>query len=195
MSPRAGLDTAAVVAAAAALSDAEGLGGLTLAGVAQLVGVRTPSLYNHVAGLDDLQRRLALQAIAELTEAARASAVGRSGEDALRAFAHAYRAFGLAHPGRYAAAARAPVPGDTQWEAAAAALLDVLTAVLRSYDLTGDDAVHAVRALRSALHGFVVLETGGGFGLPLDRDASFARLLDLVVAGLRGAERGAGTAG
>lgn len=184
MSPRAGLDTAAVVAAAAALSDAEGLGELTLARVAQRVGVRTPSLYNHVAGLDDLQRRVALQGLGELTEAARASAVGRSGEAALRAFAHAYRAFGLAHPGRYAAAARAPAPGDVELEAAAADLLGVLIAVLRSYDLEGDDAVHAVRALRSALHGFVLLETGGGFGLPLDLDASFARLLDILVAGL-----------
>src|SRR6185437_527132 len=45
---RAGLSTAAVVAAAAEIADAEGLDRLTLARVAAAAGVRTPSLYNHV---------------------------------------------------------------------------------------------------------------------------------------------------
>jgi hypothetical protein len=49
----------------------------------------------------------------------------------------------------------------------------------------GDDAVHAVRGLRALVHGFVTLETAGGFGFPLDRDESFRRLLATFAAGLR----------
>jgi len=41
------------------------------------------------------------------------------------------------------------------------------------------------RGPRSLLHGFVSLETGGGFGLPLDLDESFRRLLQVFMAGLR----------
>ena len=47
--PRAGLSTAAVVAAAAEIADSEGLDRLTLARIAATAGVRTPSLYNHVS--------------------------------------------------------------------------------------------------------------------------------------------------
>lgn len=185
MSPRAGLSTQAVVDAAAQLSDAEGLAALTLARVAQHVGVRTPSLYSHVGGLDDLRRLLALRAVREAGAALAAATVGLAGDDAVRALGRAYRAYALAHPGRYAAIVRAPDPQDTELAQAAAAVVDIITAALRGYGLRGDDAIHAVRALRAALHGFASLEAAGGFGLPLDVDDSFERLLDLLVRGLR----------
>ncbi|MFI5039485.1 MAG: TetR-like C-terminal domain-containing protein [Solirubrobacterales bacterium] len=38
--------------------------------------------------------------------------------------------------------------------------------------------------MRAALHGFVALETGGGFGIPLDPDDSYARLVDVLDRGL-----------
>jgi len=60
-------------------------------------------------------------------------------------------------------------------------------AVLRGYGLEGDDAVHAARTVRAALHGFAALETGGGFGIPLDLDATFARLVGVLDRGLAGA--------
>ena len=58
----------------------------------------------------------------------------------------------------------------------------VRTATLRLvYDLHDADAVDATRALRSTLHGFVILETGGGFGLPVGTDRSYQRLVQALV--------------
>jgi AcrR family transcriptional regulator len=185
VSARRGLDTAAVVAAAAELVDADGLDALTLTRVADRVGVRTPSLYSHVAGLGDLQRLLALRTLHELAGALGGATVGVAGDDALRAMAYAYRDFARAHPGRYLAVQRAPEPGDQAHEEAGAAVVGIILAVLRGYGLEGEDALHATRALRSALHGFAILEQAGGFGLPLDLDESFDRLLELLVRGLR----------
>jgi AcrR family transcriptional regulator len=189
--PRAGLSTAAVVDAAAALADAEGLDGLTLARLAGSVGVRTPSLYNHVASLEDVRRRLALRGLAELAAAMRDAAVGRARDDALIAMAHAYRAYANAHPGRYAATQRAPAEADPELTGASAAAVDVLLAILRGYGLEDDDAIHAARAVRSALHGFVALETGGGFGLPVALDTSFDRMVTALARGLGGTAAGA----
>ncbi len=182
---RAGLDPEAVVDAAAALADAEGLEALSLARVAAAVGVRTPSLYVHVDGLDDLRRRLGARGMRELTETMRDAAVGRSGEPALRAVAAALRDYAHAHPGTYAAAQRAPEPGDEAGAAAAGAVVDVLLALLAGYGLEGSDAIHAVRGIRAALHGFILLEAAGGFGLPEDVDESYSRLLDTLDRGLR----------
>ena len=182
--PRAGLSTAAVVGAAAELADAEGLEALTLARLAGSVGVRTPSLYNHVAGLDDVRRRVALVGLRELGDAMRDATVGRAGDDALTAMAHAYRAYAHAHPGRYAAMQRAPAAGDDELATPAARAVDVLLAVLRGYGLEGDDAIHAARAVRSALHGFVALESGGGFGIPVALDESFDRMVAALARGL-----------
>jgi AcrR family transcriptional regulator len=188
--PRAGLSTASVVGAAADLADAEGLEALTLARLAGSVGVRTPSLYNHVESLDDVRRRIALVGLRELGNALRDAAVGRAADDALTAMAHAYRAYARAHPGRYAATRRAPAAADDELREAGAAAVDVLLAILRGYGLEGDDAIHAARAVRSALHGFVALETGGGFGIPVDLDESFDRMVAALARGLSGSGRG-----
>jgi AcrR family transcriptional regulator len=189
--PRRGLDTERVVEAAVKLAD-DGLGEVTLARLARTLGVRAPSLYSHVDGRDGLQRLISLRAVTELADSIGAAAVGLAGEDALRATAHAYRAYALAHPGRYEATLVAPRGEDAQLEAAAARLFDMLAGMLRAWRLEGDDVVDAIRIVRSALHGFVVLERTGGFAMPRDLDASFERLVDTVLAGL--SEGGSGSA-
>lgn len=170
-----------VVAEAGDLADT---GRLSLAALAERLGVRVPSLYKHVGGLDDLHRRLALAGLADLTAALLETSAGRSGGDALRAFAATYRAYARAHPGRYAAIQRAPDPADAELAAAGHRLTGLVVAVLRGYGLDPDAAVHATRAVRSALHGFVTLEAAGGFGLSQDVDESYERLVDLLDAGL-----------
>jgi AcrR family transcriptional regulator len=182
--PRAGLDTERVVDAAARIADAEGLDAVTLARVADGLGVRPPSLYNHVDGHGGLLRALALRGVRELTAALRDAAVGRSGADALTATARAYRAYAHAHPGLYAASVAAPAPDDPEHQATARETVDVVFAVLRGWSLEGDDAVHAARAFRSAVHGFVLLEAAGGFGIPVNLDDSFDRLVATLAGGL-----------
>jgi len=182
--PRIGLDPARVVEVAAGIADAEGLDAVTLARVAGELGVRSPSLYNHVDGRADLLRAIAVLSVRELTAAMREATVGRSGADALAAAAHAYRAYARAHPGRYAATLAAPTRGDEEHRAAAAEAVDVMLAVLRGWDLEGDDAVHTVRAFRSALHGFVAIEAADGFGMDVDVEVSFDRLLATFAQGV-----------
>ncbi len=183
--PRAGLSRAVVVELGARLADEAGLDRLTLAGVAARAGVRLPSLYKHVGGLDDLQRGVAVLAVGELDERLRAATVGRAGGDALRALAGAYRRYAQERPGRYAATLRAPTPDDDEHGRAAAAVVEVVFAALRGYGLEGGDLVHATRILRSSLHGFVALEAVGGFGLPESVDETFTRLVDGLDAALR----------
>ena len=181
--PRAGLDAEAVVGAAAALADEDGLGQLTLARLAAALGIRTPSLYSHVDGLADLQARLGARGAREMAVALQGAAAGRAGADALRAVAGAYRGYAHAHPGTYAAMQVASDREDNQ--TAGAAAVGVFLAVLDGYGFTGDAAIHAVRAVRSALHGFVALEREGGFGIALSVDESFARLVQMLDAGLQ----------
>jgi AcrR family transcriptional regulator len=174
-----------VVVAAEQLADEVGLANLTLTALAEHLGVRQPSLYKHVAGLAHLHRSLAVRAKTELAGVLAVAAAGVAGAEAVHALAAAYREWGRAHPGRYAAAQHAPAPGDEEDAAASAAVVTVVTRVLASLGVPAEDAVHATRALRSALHGFLVLEAGGGFGLPDDVDESFRRMVDALVAGLR----------
>jgi AcrR family transcriptional regulator len=52
--PRPGLSTDAIVEAAVAVADAEGLGAVSMARVAKELGFTTMSLYRHVTSKDEL---------------------------------------------------------------------------------------------------------------------------------------------
>jgi AcrR family transcriptional regulator len=178
--PRAGLSSDVVVGEAARLVDEEGAGALTLAALAQRFGVAQPSLYKHVAGLDDLHSRLAVRATLDLGRSMRRAASGRSGRDAVIAVTTAYRDYARQHPGSYSYLLRAR-PGDPAHEEAAQEVIGVLADVLAGYRVVGDDAVvDAIRFLRSALHGFVSLEAAGGFAMARPADATFDVLVDAI---------------
>ena len=64
--PRAGLSRSVVIAEAAELVDEVGWDRLTMASVADRLGVRLPSLYKHIGSLDELRRGIGLLALSEL---------------------------------------------------------------------------------------------------------------------------------
>lgn len=179
------LNRATVVQAAVALIDTVGLEQITLANLAERLEIRTPSLYNHIHGIEGLRRELALLSMHELATRMGQVVMGKAGDDAIFAFAHAYRAFAKEHPGLYATTQRAPAFDDTELQKAAQEVIDVLLKVLSAYNLQADDALHAIRLLRSTIHGFTMLEITGGFGLPLELDETFRRLIAMFLASIK----------
>jgi AcrR family transcriptional regulator len=177
--PRAGLTAQTVTDAAAELADAGGLEAVTVAALAARLGVRAPSLYAHVDGLEDLRARIAARGSEQLADRLQAAIAGRSGATALRALAAAYRDYAREHPGAYAALQRV-TSLDGRAAQAAERTVGVVLAVLAGYGLEGEQALHATRAIRAALHGFVLLEAQDGFGLPLDVNESFAVLVGML---------------
>ncbi|MCO8274035.1 WHG domain-containing protein [Actinoplanes sp. TRM 88003] len=181
--PRAGLSPEVLVGVALDLVDEKGLEALSLAAVAERAGVAAPSLYKHVGSVGALRELMAVAVVRQLTKLCAAAVMGRSRADAVAALMREYRAFALANPGRYAVVP----PNALQVPAVAAAgaeLLGVFAAVLRAYGLEGSAATHAIRRMRATVHGFVVLEAGGGFGLPEDVEASFDQVVTMVLRSL-----------
>ena len=185
MPARAGLDRESVVQAGADLLDEKSGLTLTLSELATKLGVRAPSLYNHVDGLDDLFQGIALYGTRELGARIGRAAIGRAGDDAIFAIADAYREFAKQRPNLYLASQRAPGPSEPTRAAVSDEILDVLRRVLEPYGLSNEAQIHAMRALRSLIHGFVSLELVGGFGIPIDVDQSFHYLVGMYAAGLR----------
>jgi AcrR family transcriptional regulator len=187
--PRAGLTPRVVVDAAAALADAEGLEAVTLARLAERLGVRPPSLYKHVDGLDSVRRALAVRGLQEANGRLQRATIGKARDEALFALAHAYWQFASEHPGLYAASLRAPASGEKDVAAAGEAMLGTVLAVLAGYGIRGDDALHATRGLRAIIHGFVSLDAAGGFRIRLDIAESFDRLLGAFARDLAARQR------
>lgn len=182
MGRRLGLTLEQVVEAAAEIADRDGLGALSLASVASTLGVRSPSLYNHVDGLDGLRRQLAFHASSMLTVELADSVGGLEATEALRAIAEQLRSFAHRHPGLYDSLLPAPTPDqDPELAAALREPVSVIASVLTDMDIDPTTVIPLIRALRASVHGFVDLELRGGFGLPDDIDDSFITTINLVI--------------
>jgi len=182
--PRAGLTPERVIRAGADLADEIGFEATSVSAVARKLGVRVASLYSHVEGSAGLREGIACLALDELADDAGEAIAGRSGRDALAAFASAYRGYAQRHRGRYAAT-RLRVGSNSPVVAAGQRHAALARAVLRGYPLGEADTVHAVRLLGSVIHGYTDLELSGSFGHSDPAPAeSWARILDMLDATL-----------
>lgn len=184
MPKRPGLSKEKLVDGAIEIINQEGLSSLSIASLAAKFKVKPPSLYNHIDGFEALQQAIALKGIKSMTLIAQKAAMGRAGFDALRATAIAYRDFAKNQPGLYDITLRSNQGQNSELAAAEKEGIDVFTGILRGYNLEAEQALHAVRAIRSSLHGFVALEIKGGFGLPLSIEESFDYYVRLLDRGL-----------
>ncbi len=170
-----------VVEKARSLANIDGWANLNLHRLASELGIQTPSLYNHVDGLPGLKRELALLASKELTDRILRTTVGKSGRNACVSLARAYRAYALDNPGLLMALTFSPDPRDKEHMAISKQFLETGFSILGAFSMSRGESIHALRAIRSAAHGFVTMELSGGFGLKEDIDESFERLIAAIV--------------
>lgn len=176
-----GIGRQQVLEAARALSNAEGIEGLSVRALADHLGIRPPSVYAHVDGLDEIKRSLALWGHQALAETLRDSAVGLSGPAALFEMCTAYLQFVRTEPGLYSATVPTPQPEDVPLRQAADQWLAVFYKVFAGLSLDEEAQIHALRGLRSIVHGFGTLEASGAFRTKYDRDLSFRTVLTTFI--------------
>ena len=178
------LSRATVVDMAAAVADTEGIDAVTLSRIAVDAGVKQPALYRHVTGISELHMLLSLRARDLLVEALTTAIGARTRQDAVLAAAQAWRTFVQQHPGLYTATDRVPSIGDVDIELSLARVVTALTSSLDGYSLTNAQRAHCARSLRSALHGFCVLEKDHGHPEPFALDTSLSQLVELFCRGI-----------
>lgn len=182
---RAGLTAERLTQAGAELADEVGFDQVTVSALARRFDVKVASLYSHLKSSQDLKTRIALLALEELADRAADALAGRSGKDALTAFANVYRDYAHEHPGRFDAA-RFRLDPEAAAAGAGGRHAQMTRAILRGYDLSEPDRTHAVRLLGSVFHGYVSLELAGGFSHSApDSQESWSRALDALDALLR----------
>jgi AcrR family transcriptional regulator len=179
------LDRQIIVEAAAKIADASGLDHVTLTAIADHVGVRKPSLYNHINGLPELKGQLAIWGTNQLCEKISDAAIGKAKQDAIAAIANAYRLFAEERPGLYRAIVSSPDRDNLDLKVAIQKMMAVIAMVLEPYNLSDSDKTHAIRGLRSLMHGFASLQQAGWFAAPVDRDESYQRLIDIFIRGIQ----------
>lgn len=184
MARSAKLSRDGIVDGALAFLDREGWDALTINGLAAQLGTKGPSLYNHVASLEDLRRAVRVRVIDDIITMLSQVGQGRARDDAVLAMGGAYRSYAHHHPGRYSAFSRMPLGGENpEYTAATRDAATPVIAVLSSYGLDGEEAFRAALEFWSALHGFVLLEMTGVMD-DVDTDTLFSDMVLRLAASL-----------
>jgi AcrR family transcriptional regulator len=188
----------ALLDAAQAVLDRDGLAAVSVRAVAAEAGVAPMGVYNRFQNKDGLLTALAVRAFDALRVAVDVEDPGDPLER-LRRSCRGYRTFALAHPEQYrlmftgVESIAAPSPAAQHGTAVLQVLVDILRTATERGALHGSDPVQAAQMIWNAIHGAVTLEHANlnvtakrhGFA-PAD---TFDRMLDVLVDGLRGAPR------
>jgi len=153
-----------IVEEALELLEQEGPEALSMRRLADRLGIRAPSIYEHLADKQALEAALISVGFEESAELF-ASAV-RESDDPLAALAVAYRKFARRHPHLYRLMTERPLPR----ERLAPGVED--RAALPLLQATGGD-VNRARATWAFAHGMAMLELNGRFPPEADLDAAW----------------------
>lgn len=153
--------------------------------LAEKLGVKTASLYAHVASMDALFTEVGLSALHDQKAAQLAAIEGKDGDAAVLALAESYRAFAKAHAALYQLIMQMPMGKDETLRSAAAMTAEPSMQVLQGYSIGEERRMHWQRVLRGVMHGFVSQETSGYFAhYPVDLEESYRLAVQCVIDGL-----------
>lgn len=184
--PKIALDKNTIMLAAAELANEHGSEYVTLAMLAKKLNIKPPSLYNHFDGLPGIKRELAIYSLEKLYNSLVKEAEGKSqGDEAIMALSQAYLTFARRNPGLYEFALAAPDPADETVNDAGKKIVGLVISAIQPFGLKEEESIHAVRGLRSLMHGFASLEHKRGFGMPLDLDESYQLAVAAFIKGLK----------
>jgi AcrR family transcriptional regulator len=178
---RIGKNKNEIIDCAIKIMDKKGLSSFQLSDVAEAMEMKTPSLYNHFDGLDDLIRAVQLRTNQLLYEFMLESAQGLKDQEAFRALCGAYRNFFKKHTGIYETMTISMNPKDKELLQATFKPVELVTNILTFIKMDTDLGVHIMRSIRCALHGFVSLEAKGNMILSTSADDSFNMLVDMLT--------------
>ena len=187
---RVGLDKNTILKTAANMADTNGIASVTLKALAEELGIKSPSLYKHISGLDELNKELMLYGWKALEQDIIKASIGKAKDDAIIAICWTYRNYVTLHPGLYEAMQWYNMYQLEEHLNATEGIISVIFQVLDAYNLTEEQKVHIVRMLRGFLQGFLTIESHGGYGNPQPIDDSFNFALKTILNGIRDLQGG-----
>lgn len=174
----------AVILAVSEIADTEGLSGVSLKAVAEKLGIRTPSLYNHIDSLDDLLRETAHKGMNTMNEKMMHAVIGASGDTAIKALSIAYFNYVIAHPGIYEIIQWAHWHSSSETEAIFGNYKALLMKLISSCNMNKDENDEILSLLISVLHGYSSMELGKALTDPEGAIKGLINSVDIVLVGL-----------
>lgn len=189
--PRNGITKELVIQTAVALIEQSGCSDFSMRILAEQLGIKTASLYNHVDSMSALFVEVCSYALHLQCRTEMQAIEGKTGDDAIFALAHAYRNFAKEHKELYRLIMNTAVSCGEELSDVSLCIVEPFLNVLSDSTLSETEKLHWQRVLRGLVHGFISQEDAGFFShLPANVDDSFHIAIQCYIDGLVKAQRG-----
>ena len=179
--PKTKIDKELVIKEAAYIANKMGIENLSLKTLAAQLGVKSPSLYNHVDGLDDLKQQIMLYGWKEMEDRIIQAVIGLTGYDAIRAMCHAFHKYATENQGVFSAMLWYNQFENEQTREVTSKMFSVFFKITKSLNISQDNCSHLVRMFRGFLEGFALLENHRAFGNVQSIEDSFNLSIDILI--------------
>lgn len=185
---RTGLNKDTIIKEAAQLVNTIGMEQITMKVLAEHLGIKSPSLYNHIRGLDDLKKQLMIYGWSQIEERIIYSVIGISGYDAIKAMCYAFYDYAIENPGVFDVMLWYNKFQSDEMDAATSKLLSIIFRITKSLNIPDNYCFHLIRTFRGFLEGFFLLVNNGSFGHPLPIADSFELSVHVLIEGVKALE-------
>lgn len=187
--PKTKISKEMVIKEAAHMANKIGIENLSLKTLAAELGVKSPSLYNHVDGLDDLKQQLMFYGWKEVEDKIIQSVIGLTGYDAIRSICYTFHEYATENQGVFSAMLWYNQFENEQAREVVSKMFSVFFNITKSLNISQDNCIHLVRMFRGFLEGFALLENHNAFGNTQLIKDSFELSIDILIEGTKKLER------
>ena len=173
-----------VIEVASEIADTEGLNKLSLKVVAEKLNIRTPSLYNHILSLEELLREVAHNGMRSMNEQMTQSAIGYTGDAAIKSVGIAYLEYVTKHPGVYEVIQWVHWHENDDTKMIFDAYKALLVKLILSCGWQQKYKDEALKLLMGVIHGYVTLELGRALSNYDQVKKEFSEAIEVVLSGL-----------
>ncbi|MFV0557876.1 MAG: TetR/AcrR family transcriptional regulator [Enterococcus sp.] len=154
------------------------VGQITFQHLAKELEIKSPSLYNHFKNIQEARYALTALLVQELNDELRRGLVGKSGGEAITAYATIYHQFAQENQAVFELFTSIPQTHEEKLLELMHETNLIIHQILASFPLSSEAIIHRSRELRSLIHGYISLRFLGYFTKePVDAKESYQLMI------------------
>ncbi len=182
--PRTGLSKEEITEKAAALANEKGLSYLSVTTLADFLGIKKPSLYNHMNTIDDIRRNIMIYGWRTVSEELTSGICSEEPKENLMEYGRRFYKFAMDNPGVFEAMLWYNNYSDETLLSAAECLYTFFFNQTDNLGIDHEVANHLLRTYRAFLEGFIMLQIHNSLGNPISIDESFRVSMNVMISGI-----------
>lgn len=179
-----GLSREKVIEKAGELANEKGLNAVTITSLANYLGIKKPSLYNHIKDQDDIFQGLMIYGWEKISNEICTSITDSNPKLAINELSHRIYDYAIQNPGVFEAMLWYNSYKNEQLNIATRGLYKFFFEQTDKLGVEKEVANHLLRTYRSLIEGFILLVIHDSFGNPVSIEESFQISIDLFLNGL-----------